>query len=215
MPADVKLDNRRIAATLDEYAALLELAGAGYYSARAYRRGAELVRGLPVDAAELVRTGRMRELRGIGPGIEARLRELVETGHIAELEELRTRTSPELAALGRMLGFGAKLGAEIGATLDIRTAAELREAAARGRLREVRGIGPHKEAKIVAALAEERQAPSKPLLLHHALALSSRIADALVGVVAGDPRRWKDASSSFAVVVSTASPEETRARFAA
>jgi hypothetical protein len=32
--------------------------------------------------------GRVRELRGIGPGIEARLRELVETGAIAELAGL-------------------------------------------------------------------------------------------------------------------------------
>ena len=65
--------NASIAATLDEYAALLELAGAGFYSARAYRRAAELIRALPVPVDELVRAGRVRELRGIGPGIEAKL----------------------------------------------------------------------------------------------------------------------------------------------
>lgn len=42
--------------------------------------------GVPVPVAELVRTGRVAELRGIGRAIEARLRELVETGGIAELE---------------------------------------------------------------------------------------------------------------------------------
>jgi DNA polymerase (family 10) len=51
-----------------------------------------------VDVAALVRAGRARELRGIGPGIEARLRELVETGTIAELDVLRRTVSPELAA---------------------------------------------------------------------------------------------------------------------
>src|SRR4051812_44743859 len=206
MPADVKLDNRRIAATLDEYAALLELAGAGYYSARAYRRGAELVRGLPVDAAELVRTGRMRELRGIGPGIEARLRELVETGSIAELEELRRRTSPELAALGRMLGFGAKLGSKIATSLGVATADELRAAAAEGRLREVPGIGPKTEARIREALAGERAAPVRPLLLHRARAVAERLAAELGGVPAGDPRRWRDSSSRLAIVVVTERP---------
>src|SRR3954468_18501486 len=104
------MSNASVAATLDEYAALLELAEASYYSARAYRRAAELIRGLPVPVDELVRTGRVRGLRGIGSGIEAKLRELVESGSIAELEELRRETSPELAALGRMLGFGAQLG---------------------------------------------------------------------------------------------------------
>jgi DNA polymerase (family 10) len=198
--------NADLAASLDEYAALLELAGASYFSARAYRRAAELIRGAPLPVAGLVRAGRARELRGIGAGIEGRLNELLETGRIAELEELRVRTSPELAALGRLLGFGARLGAEIGTQLGISTAAELREAAASGRLREVRGIGPRTEAKIVAALAEGRRAPSRPLLLNHALAISRRIADALGGAVAGDPRRWKDASSFLAIVVVTTTP---------
>jgi len=209
------LDNRAIAATLDEYAALLELAGANYYSARAYRRAAELVRGLPVEAHGLVREGRMRELRGIGPGIEARLRELVETGRIEELEELRRQTSPELAALGRMLGFGAKLGSQIATSLGITTADELRAAAAEGRLREVPGIGPQKEARIREALARERAAAVGPLLLHRAQALAERLALELGGIPAGDPRRWRDSASRLAVVVATERPDHVRARFAA
>src|SRR5262249_59366059 len=40
-------------------------------------------------------------------------------------------------------------------------------------------------------------------------------AAALGGVAAGDPRRWKDASTSLAVVVATTTPDEVRRRFAA
>jgi len=207
--------NSAIAATLDEYAALLELAGANPFSARAYRRAAELVRALPVEAAGLVREGRMRELRGIGPGIEARLRELVETGRIEELEKLRRRTSPELAALGRMLGFGAKRGSQIATALGITTAEELRTAAAEGRLLEVPGIGPRTEARIREALARERSAAIRPLLLHRGLALGAQLAAELGGIPAGDPRRWCDSASRLAVVVPTTRPEQVRARFAA
>ena len=71
----------------------------------------------------------MRELRGIGPGIEARLCELVETGDIAEVAELRRSMPLELAAFGRLLGIGAKRAAEIGAALGISTVAEFRQAA--------------------------------------------------------------------------------------
>ena len=67
---------------------------------RAYRRAAELVRATPAPVAELVRRGSIRELRGIGPAIEARLRELVETGRIAELEELENVVSPSSSASG-------------------------------------------------------------------------------------------------------------------
>ena len=82
------MDNAEIARTLDAYAALLDLAGAATWSVRAYRRAADLIRTAPAPVEDLVRSGRVRELRGIGPGIERRLRELVETGRIAELEEL-------------------------------------------------------------------------------------------------------------------------------
>ena len=85
MSAGPNLDNAAIAERLDAFATLLDLAGAGYYSARAYRRAAELIRTTKAPVASLVRAGRVRELRGIGAGIETRLRELVETGTIAEL----------------------------------------------------------------------------------------------------------------------------------
>jgi DNA polymerase (family 10) len=203
------VDNATVAARLDEYAALLELAGAGYYSARAYRRAAELIRGTPAPIAELVRAGRVRDLRGIGSGIETRLRELVETGEIAELRELESRVSPELAAFGRLIGIGAQRATEIGQALGIRTADELRAAAAEGRLRAVRGIGPKTEARIVAALERPLVAPSRPVLLHRARALVERIAEQLGGVAAGDPRRWKDACAWLAV----AAPLDARERF--
>src|SRR4051812_35033331 len=75
-------DNVAVADALERYAALLDLAGTSYYVVRAYRRAAELIRPLKTPVAELVRNGKVRELRGVGPGIEARLRELVETGEI-------------------------------------------------------------------------------------------------------------------------------------
>src|SRR5262249_27592036 len=88
-PVDApKLDNAAIAAQLEAFGSLLELADAGPYAARAYRRAADIIRTTPAPVAELVRSGRARELRGIGSGIERRLRELVETGEIAELREL-------------------------------------------------------------------------------------------------------------------------------
>src|SRR3954467_73186 len=101
-----RVDNAEIAQTLESYAALLDLAGAGYYTVRAYRRAAELVRETRAPVADLTRAGRARELRGIGPGIERRLAELVETGKLAELEELEREVEPQLVALGRLGGLG-------------------------------------------------------------------------------------------------------------
>ncbi len=74
------MDNAHIADRLQAFAALLELAEANPYTIRAYRRAADTIVGAPVPVADLVRAGRARDLRGIGPSIEARLRELVALG---------------------------------------------------------------------------------------------------------------------------------------
>jgi DNA polymerase (family 10) len=200
--------NAALADRLESFAALLELADAQYHAVRAYRRAADVIRSTPAPVAELVRAGRAQELRGIGPGIEVRLRELVETGDIQELVELERELAPELIGLGRLLGIGAKRGVEIGRALGISTLDEFREAADAGRLQEVPGIGPQTEQKLVAALrAAERPRPPRGLLINRAWSLSQAIADAFGAEVAGDPRRFKDSSERLAVVACSDGPK--------
>jgi DNA polymerase (family X) len=209
------VDNPDIADRLDAFAAMLELADANPYTIRAYRRAAETVRHSAVPVAGLVASGRGRELRGIGSGIEARLRELVETGEIGELAELERDLVPDLVGLGRYLGLSARRAVDIARALDIRTADELREAAAAGRLRDVPGIGPKIEAQIVTALARETEARSaRGLWLSRAMELVGGIARALDAEPAGDVRRWRDSCHQLAVVRSAARPDAVLARFA-
>jgi DNA polymerase (family X) len=209
------VDNRQISDRLEAFATLLELVEANPYTARAYRRAAETIRGAALPVAELARSGRARELRGIGPGIEARLRELVETGEIAELAELERELAPDLVGLGRYLGLGARRSVELARALGIRSAAELREAAAAGRLRDVPGIGPKTEARLLDALAREAEPrPRQGLLLNRAWELVGGVAAALEGQAAGDVRRWRDSCERLAVVCAAADPRPALERFA-
>jgi DNA polymerase (family X) len=102
--ADADLDNPALAEELERFASLLAAAGSNTYAVRAYRRVADRVRTFPLPVAELVRQGRAREIAGVGPGIEPRLRELVETGTLAEAAELRERLAPELVKRARRRG---------------------------------------------------------------------------------------------------------------
>jgi DNA polymerase (family X) len=197
------VDNAEIARTLDAYAALLDLAGAATWSVRAYRRAADLIRTTPAPVEKLVRSGRVRELRGIGPGIERRLRELVETGRIAELEELEREVEPELVALGRYLGLGPQRLVTLGRALGVRSADELRAAAEAGRLREAPGVGPATEAKILAALSREPQPARRGLTRNRALALADAIAIPLDAVAAGELRRGCELVHRLALVSQT------------
>jgi DNA polymerase (family X) len=208
------MDNPEIADRLEALASVLELAEANPYTTRAYRRAAETIRGAGVPVAELVESGRARELRGIGPGIEKRLRELVDTGEIAELAALERELAPDLVGLGRYLGLGAKRSVELARALDVRTADELREAAAGGRLRTVPGIGPKTEAQLLEALAREGESRARRgLLLNRARELVGAVAEALGGEVAGDVRRWRDSCELLSVVCRAQDPRPLLARF--
>jgi DNA polymerase (family X) len=196
------MTNAKIAATLDAYAVLLDLAGAGHYTVRAYRRAAELIRETRAPVAELARAGRARDLRGIGPGIERRLIELVTTGRIAELDELEREVEPQLVALGRYLGLGPQRMVALGRALDVRTPDELRAAAHAGRLREAPGIGPVTERKILDALARERPERRRGLLLNRARTLAEAVALDTGAEVAGEVRRWRETVHELALVSS-------------
>jgi len=222
------VDNARIADQLDAFATLLALAEANPYQPRAYRRAAETVRAAEVPIEQLIHDGRVRQLRGIGPGIEARLRELVQTGEIAELRELERELVPGLVGLGRYLGLTTRRSVEIARALGVRTPDEFRAAVDQGRLRAVPGVGPKLEARVREALAHEERrggkggaatrggggAAERPsLLLDRARALVDGIADALGGAAAGDTRRWCDVCTHLAVVAAAADPAPTLAAF--
>jgi DNA polymerase (family 10) len=209
------VENARIADRLDAFASLLELADANGYSIRAYRRAAETIRGAPAPVAELIASGRARQLRGIGPSIEAKLRELLETGDIAEVAELERELAPGLIGLGRYLGLGAKRSVEIARALGVQTPDEFREAAASGKLRDVPGVGAKIEAQLLEALAREPEPRARRgLLINRARELVGAIADSLGGEAAGDVRRWRDSCEHLAVVCGAADPGPVLARFA-
>jgi DNA polymerase (family X) len=210
------VENSDIADRLDAFASLLELGDANPYTMRAYRRAADTIRAAPSPVSELIRSGRVRDLRGVGPGIEARLHELVETGQIAELAELERELAPDLVGLGRYVGLGAKRSIELARALGVRTADELREAAAAGRLRSAPGIGPKTEAQILEALAREAEpGPRRGLLLNRARELVEGVATALDGVAAGDVRRWRDSCELLVVVCAARDPAPVLTRFVA
>lgn len=211
-----RLTNAEIAEQLDAFAALLDLSGSGFYTSRAYRRAAESIRETEAPIAELVAEDRVQELRGIGSGIATRLRELVDTGRIAELDELQRDVQPELVGLGRFLGVGPKRMVEIGKALGVSSAEEFRTAAREGRLTSVSGIGPQTEQRLLAALEREgKPQPPKGMVLNRARALVEEIAAGVDGEAAGDPRRWADVSFDLAVVCSAARPEPVFAAFEA
>ena len=193
------MDNAWIADRLDAFATLLELAEANPYQPRAYRRASETIRAAPVPIEPLVRSGRVRELRGIGPGSRNGCASWSRPARSPSCASSSATSCPGSSRMGRFLGLTTKRSIEIARALGVRTPDEFREAVAAGRLRSVPGVGPKIEARVREALT--REATTQPgLLLDRARSLVGAIASALDGEVAGDTRRWRDACEHLAVV---------------
>src|SRR5947209_7290908 len=116
---------------LYELADVLEATGTSEaaFRGRAIRRGAQAVSAMDEPAAERIAAGTLTDVAGIGQGIARRVEELVRTGGLAEIAELRRTVAPWIALLG-VDGLGSKTAQLIHEKLGITTLDELEAAAA-------------------------------------------------------------------------------------
>lgn len=145
--------NREVAAALEELADLTELTGGDRFRILAYRRAADTVRGLAREVASLG-PAELTGLRGIGKATAGKVRQLLETGTIDKLEQLRRQVPAGIRAMTRLPGLGPKKAILLHGALGISTLEELRAAVEAQRLREVPGFGPKTEENLLQALDE-------------------------------------------------------------
>jgi len=86
------------------------LAGESFYKFMAYERAASTLENAP-PAAELIASGELTKLPGIGKSIAAVISEIVATGTAAQLEELHRRFPPTLFEVLGVSGIGIKTAA--------------------------------------------------------------------------------------------------------
>jgi len=205
--------NDEVAARLEEFADLLEAKGVEY-KPRAYRRAAENVRETPAAIEGLAAEGEdaVAGIDAVGDAISAKIVEYVETGEIAELEELREELPVEMDALTRVEGVGPKTVGTLYEALGIRTLDDLEAAAEAGEIRDVTGFGEKTEQNILAGIDFARQA-SQRQLLGEALPRGEEIRSDLSDVdavsrceLAGSIRRFRPTIGDVDVLVGSTDP---------
>src|SRR5688500_15201361 len=157
------MDNLAIARLLSETADLLELGQENPFKVRAYRNAAQMIASLPEAIASMT-PERRRALPGIGKDLSARLDEILTTGTLRTLTELRAKTPASLLELKRLPGIGAVTLQLLWKDLGIGGPAELEAAIRSGRLRDVRGFGLKKEAALLKALSQRHSIAARHLL---------------------------------------------------
>jgi DNA polymerase (family 10) len=212
--------NTEISNIFNQMADLLEIEGANPFRVRAYRRAARTVSGYTHSMAELVREEEdLTELSGIGEDLSAKIKEIVETGRLAKLEEVKSRTPADLTRMLNVAGLGPKRVKALYKELGISTLAELEQAAAEGRIQELHGLGEKIEQQILKDLQREDRQDDRVRIdvaeeIIHPLVRYLRTLEGVERVeVAGSYRRRKETVGDLDLLTTSDRGKEISDRF--
>ena len=206
-PEAALMNNRQLADTFTLIANLSEIKGEVIYKTLAYRRAAESLTSLGRDASEYWKEGKLEEIPGVGRAISEKIDELLSTGKLKFLEQLKKEVPPALAEWLPIPSLGPKKIALIWQKLKITTLPQLEKAARAGKLRDMPGMGEKSEAAIIAGI-ESLARRSGRIPLGRAWPLAQDIITALKkvpGVVdaqpAGSLRRMRSTIGDIDILV--------------
>jgi DNA polymerase (family 10) len=144
--------NAEIARTLFQIGSLLELIECNPFRVRAYRRAALAVLFLPRQAIDYVSGGEPVPLPGVGDGLQAKIYDLLNTGHMGVHDTLLEEIGEPLASLLTVEGIGPKTAIRLVSELQVQSLHDVARAAEEHRIQALRGFGPKREQRIAQAI---------------------------------------------------------------
>jgi DNA polymerase (family 10) len=210
---------RDVVRTLEEIASLLELKGENPFKVRAYENAARALDGLTEDLGAIIEAGTLTDVPGIGESIALRVTELWKTGHMKFYESLVEEIPPGYLEMVRVPGLGAKRVRLLGEKLEITSLAELKEAAEKGVIRELKGFGEQSEKKILQGIALVEKGAGRYLaaeirpIAEGLLAGLTAHAAVEAAEVGGSLRRWLETVKDVDLLVATRKAESVQKAF--
>ncbi|MFA5383495.1 MAG: DNA polymerase/3'-5' exonuclease PolX [Eubacteriales bacterium] len=206
--------NFEIALAFQELADLLEYKGEDFFKIRAYRRAARVIACLDEPVGQLFVNKKLLQVPGIGKNIASKIEELLTTGKMNKLEEMRKGFHPGLMEIMNLPGIGPKRAGILIEQLKVASLDELDRAARSEYVRKLPGMGAKTEQEIIRNIQMLQDNTGKHLL-GQAKTLAAELCDLLAGFpgvkkieVTGGVRRWQETVSIINLLADTGNPEE-------
>ncbi len=215
------MTNEQIADALEQLADLLEIQGADSFRLRAYRTASKAIVEHADSIAKLVHDGvDLTTIDGIGKSVAQKCQELVESGSLRQLEELRVEVPPSVRELLRIPKLGHKKVAALFRELKITNLEQLRAACEAGQVRNLAGFGEKTERAILTGM-ELAVAAGQRIYWSAADVLVAELREHLADVAAieslefaGSYRRGKETVGDLDILVASQKPDEVMDRLA-
>ena len=131
-------------------AVLLELSGANMFRTRSYQNGSRLIGSLSQDLGELVASGELFELKGIGKGLGSAISQSVGEGRWPEdWVDLHENTPEGLIEMLGIPGVGPKKIKMLHDQLGVLSVADLQESCVKNEVAPMKGFGAKSQQRIL------------------------------------------------------------------
>ena len=187
---------------------LLELQGANVFRVRSYQNVSRMLGTLTDDIGELVASGEIFDLKGVGKGVGSALTQAIGEGRWPDdWINLHTQTPPGLIEMLGIPGLGPKRIKLMADELGVDSVASLKQAALDNQIAPMKGFGAKSQQRMldgIELLSRFRARRRLDIGLRYGEAFQRKIA-AIDGVhratLAGSARRRKDTIGDLDVVV--------------
>jgi len=208
------MDNKDVAQILNEIALLLELSGENPFKIRAYAEGARIIEAQKSPVSELVRSGTLSQIKGIGKTLSLQITQLIQDGSIPLHQELKATFPEGVREMLRVPGLGPKKVKDLFEKLGIKSIGELEYACHENRLLLLPGFGPKSQEKILQGIEQFKRFQGR-FLFGGVYPLASEILEqinkhpkTLRGSLAGSLRRRMETVKDMDLVAESAHPED-------
>ncbi|MBN1409180.1 MAG: DNA polymerase/3'-5' exonuclease PolX [Calditrichaceae bacterium] len=202
------MNRKEIVKILEEIGTVLELKGENPFKSRAYYNAARTIESLSGDVIDLIQSGKISEIKGIGSAISEKLKILVNTGALPYYEELKSSIPDGLLNLLEIPGLGPKKVKTIYEKLNITSIGELEYACHENRLRDLDGFGEKSQDKILKSIELKKKYSERfhyPIAMREALNVLKDLKknpNIIRVEIAGSLRRKKETVRDIDIVAS-------------
>jgi DNA polymerase (family 10) len=205
---DVSVTTKDIARIFDEIASILEILGDNPFKIRSYQNAVRAIESLPGELGEMIDSGELLNVKGIGKSLFSQIEELYNTGRLEHYDTIKASIPEGLLEMLRIPGMGPKKIKAVYEKLGVTTVDELD------------GFGTRTQINILFGIQNLRKYSERHLLskaLGEAAEIHNVIAkhpDVKRSILCGSLRRIRETIKDIDILASASKPDAVMELFA-
>jgi DNA polymerase (family 10) len=208
------MDKEEVIKIFKEISVLLELKDENPFKIRAYQNAARALEASEIDFSTDLKIKDLTSIKGVGPHIAERIKELIDTGKLKLYDDLKKAVPPGLVEMLAIPTMGPKKIKYLFDNLGISNIGELEYACIENRLIDLPNFGKKTQENILKGIEVLKKYKGKYLfanIIEEAEAVHNKIQDykyVMRSSLAGSVRRKKEIVKDIDIVASTGRPDK-------